>query len=134
MSKAYLLRPDLPEEGVERKPRPGEVPGQLSEQLQANADDAGLVNMKRPKRTPNSLKALQSVQYAKEHGKGIELRDAFYLAYWEEGKNVGHLDVIRELAEAQGIEWEPLEQALAESRYLDAVLGEYEEAKERYGA
>ena len=81
MSKAYLLRPDLPEEGVERKPRPGEVPGQLSEHLQANADDAGLVNMKRPKRTPNSLKALQSVQYAKEHGKGIE-QDHARAAHW----------------------------------------------------
>ena len=127
MSKAYLLRPDLPEEGVERKPRPGEVPGQLSEHLQANADDAGLVNMKRPKRTPNSLKALQSVQYAKEHAKGIELRDALYSAYWEEGKDIGEMSVLRELVEGLDLEWAPLEAALAESAYLPKVLEEFQE-------
>ena len=95
MSKAYLLRPDLPEEGVERTPRPGEVPGQLSEHLQASALDAGLTRMKRPSRTPNSLKALQTIAYANAHGRGAEVRDALYVAYWEEGFDIGELPVLR---------------------------------------
>ena len=70
---------------MERKPRPGEVPGQLSDNLRANALDAGLVNMKRPSRTPNSLKALQSIVHARELGRSAELRDALYVAYWEDG-------------------------------------------------
>ena len=35
--------------------------------------------------------------------------------------------MIRELVEAQDVEWVPLAAALAENRYLDAVLGEYQE-------
>jgi predicted DsbA family dithiol-disulfide isomerase len=124
------LHPDAPEESTERKPRPGEVPGELSEHLQANALDAGLVNMKRPSWTPNSLKPLQSIVHAHEMGKSVELRDALYAAYWEEDKDIGHLPIIQEVAEAQGIEWAPLEKALNGSRYLDTVLEEYQEGKD----
>ena len=115
---------------MERKPRPGEVPGQLGEHLRANALDAGLVNMKRPTWTPNSLKAMQAVVHARDLGKTTELRDALYVAHWEEGKNIGKLPVILEIAEAQGIERGPLEKALGESRYLNTVLEEYQEGRD----
>ena len=115
---------------MERKPRPGEVPGQLSEHLRANALEAGLVKMKRPSWTPNSLKALQSIVHAREVGKSAELRDALYVAYWEDGKDIGQLSVIREAAEGQGIEWPPLEEALGESRHLDTVLEEFQEGRD----
>ena len=115
---------------MERKPRPGEVPGQLSEHLRANALDAGLVNMKRPSWTPNSLKALQSIVHAREVGRSAQLRDALYVAYWEDGKDIGQLPVIREAAEANGIAWPPLEEALGDSRYLDAVMREYQEGRD----
>ena len=115
---------------MERKPRPGEVPGQLSDNLRANALDAGLVNMKRPSRTPNSLKALQSIVHARELGRSAELRDALYVAYWEDGKDIGQLSVIREIAEAQGIEWLGLEEALRGSRHMDTVLREFQEGRD----
>jgi predicted DsbA family dithiol-disulfide isomerase len=110
--------------------RPGETPGGgLSGHLQESALDAGLVNMKRPTRRPNSLKVLQAIHHAKllDPDEGIALRDAFYVAYWDEGKDVGRPEVIRELVEAQAIEWGPVEEALAENRHLDAVMGEYQE-------
>ena len=115
---------------MERKPRPGEVPGQLSEHLRANALDAGLVNMKRPSWTPNSLKPLQSIVHAREVNKSAELRDALYVAYWEDGKDIGQLSVIREAAEGNGIAWPPLEEALGESRHLETVLREYQEGRD----
>ena len=115
---------------MERKPRPGEVPGQLSENLRANALDAGLVNMKRPSRTPNSLKALQSIVHARAAGKSAELRDALYVAYWEDGKDIGQLPVIREIAEATGIDWTALEEALRESRHMETVLREFQEGRD----
>ncbi len=110
-----------------RKPRPGEVPGQLSENLRANALDAGLVNMKRPSWTPNSLKALQAIVHARDLGKSAELRDALYVAHWEEGRDIGNLAVLQEIAEAQGIDWGPLAEALSDSRHLDTVMAEFQE-------
>ena len=107
---------------MERKPRPGEVPGQLSDNLRASALDAGLVNMKRPSRTPNSLKALQSIVHAREAGRSAELRDALYVDYWGDGKDIGQLGVIRERSEATGIEWAPLDRALGGSRHIETRL------------
>jgi predicted DsbA family dithiol-disulfide isomerase len=107
--------------------RPGETPGQLAPNLAENARDAGLVNMKRPNWRPNSLKVLQTIEHAKRAGLGNEARDAFYVAYWEDGRNVGDLEVIRDLVEGLGLEWAPLAEALAEDRYLETVLAEYQE-------
>jgi predicted DsbA family dithiol-disulfide isomerase len=121
------LRPDTPEEGEERPLRPGETPGQLSEHLKAIALEAGLVNMKRPERRPNSLKAMQATVHARAEGKGTQLRDALYVAYWEEGKDIGQLDALEEIVEAQGLEWAPIAEALAKNRHLDTVLEEYQE-------
>ena len=59
---------------MERVPRPGEVDGQLSGHLRDSALDAGLVNMKRPQRRPNSLKVLQTIEHAKQFGKGLDVR------------------------------------------------------------
>lgn len=128
-SKAFLLRPDTPEEGEERKPRPGEPADgdSLSPHLAAMAEDAGLNEMKRPRRRPNSLRVLQAVEHAKRLGKGDEVRDSFYKAYWDDGLDVGQMDVIRQVSEPLGIEWEPLAEALAENRYLDTVMGEFQE-------
>ena len=122
-----MLRPDTPEEGVERQQRPGELPGQLSDHLQAIAEDAGLTEMKRPDRRPNSLKALQAVEHAKGLGKNDELRDALYAAYWEQKRDVGQIDVLQDIAESVGIEWAPLELALKTNLYLDTIMEEYQD-------
>ena len=86
--------------------------------------------MKRPSWTPNSLKPLQSIVHAREVGKSAELRDALYVAYWEDGKDIGQISVIREIAESQGIEWLGLEEALGESRHMDTVLREFQEGRD----
>ena len=107
--------------------RPGETADELSPHLKASALDAGLVNMKRPKRRPNSLKVLQAIEHANSLGKGPALRDAMYVAYWEEGRDIGQMDVIQEIVESLGIEWAPVKTALSTNRYLDTVMEEFQE-------
>ncbi len=107
--------------------RPGETGDELSPHLKANALDAGLVNMKRPSRRPNSLKVLQAIEHAKGLDKGLELRDAFYVAYWEEGRDIGQMDVIKEIVESVGVDWAPVETALSTNLYLDTVMEEFQE-------
>ena len=107
--------------------RPGETADEVSPHLRAAALDAGLVNMKRPSRRPNSLKALQAIEHAKSLGKGPELRDAFYVAYWEEGRDIGQMDVIKEVVESMRIEWPPVETALETNLYLDTVMADFQD-------
>ena len=91
------------------------------------AQDAGLTDMQRPDRRPNSLKALQAVEHAKGLGKNDELRDALYSAYWEQKRDVGQMNVLQEITESVGIEWAPLELALKTNLYLDTILEEFQD-------
>ena len=122
-----MLRPDTPPGGEERQQRPGEAPGKLSPHLQAMAVDAGLTEMKRPDRRPNSLKALQSIEFAKGHSKGDAMRDALYKAYWEEKRDVGELSVLREITESLGLEWPELEIVLETNLYLDTIMEDFQD-------
>lgn len=127
--KAFLLRPDIPEGGIERPVRPGESPDELSPAVRRAADGAGLVRMRRPKRTPNSLKVLQAIHHAKlvEPALGTRVRDGFYTAYWEEGLDIGQPEHMRTVVQCAGLEWASVERALAGDAHLDAVLGEFQE-------
>ena len=125
--KAYLLRPDTPPEGVERQQRPGEAPGELSPHLQKIAQDAGLTEMRRPDRRPNSLKALQAMEFAKAHNKVEEMRDALYSAYWEEKRDVGEMSVLQEIAESVGVPWPDLKVVLETNLYLDTVMEDFQD-------
>lgn len=107
--------------------RPGETPGQLAPGLRAAAQDAGLTNMRRPDRRPNSLRVLQAIEHCKAFPQGDAIRDAFYVAYWEQNQDVGRLDVIREIVEQHGVEWAPLEIALEKNLYLDTVMEEFQD-------
>jgi predicted DsbA family dithiol-disulfide isomerase len=91
------------------------------------AQDAGLTDMQRPDRRPNSLKALQAVEHAKGLGKNDELRDALYSAYWEQKRDVGQMNVLQEITESVGIEWAPLELALKTNLYLDTIMEEFQD-------
>lgn len=127
--KAFLLRPDTPEEGAPRPLRPGERPGELSLHLKEVALDAGLDKMRRPERTSNSMRALQTAKHAERHGALERVVDGFYRAYWEEGEDIGALTVVRRVAEEAGLAWAPLEAALETSAYVGEVLRDYELAQ-----
>ena len=95
--------------------------------MQAMATDAGLTEMKRPDRRPNSLKALQSIEFAKGHGKGDAMRDALYTAYWEEKRDVGEMSVLREITESIGLEWSELQIVLETNLYLDTIMEDFQD-------
>ena len=55
------------------------------------------------------------------------MRDAFYVAYWEEGRDIGQMDVMKEIVESVGVDWAPVETALGTNLYLDTVMEEFQE-------
>ncbi len=109
--------------------KPGERPGELSPHLKEVALDAGLDKMRRPERTSNSMRALQTAKHAERHGALERVVDGFYRAYWEEGEDIGALTVVRRVAEEAGLAWAPLEAALETSAYVGEVLRDYELAQ-----
>ena len=125
--KAFLLRPDIPKERMPRQLAPEELGGQLKEPLRTFAQEAGLV-MRRSTITPYALYALEATEHAQQQGKFDAFHLAAYKAYWEEGKNLGDLKVIEELAIGSGLDWPELAEKLESGYYRDAVLAQYREA------
>ena len=125
--KAFLLRPDIPKEGTPRPPRPGESGDQLSEPLRTYADEAGLV-MRRSPITPYTMYALEATEYAQQQGQFNAFHHAAYEAYWTDGKNLGDLELIREITLKCGLDWPELSERLESGYYRDAVLAQYQQA------
>jgi predicted DsbA family dithiol-disulfide isomerase len=84
--------------------------------------------MRRPSIIPNTLLALQATEYAQQQGLFDPFHRAMYRAYWEDGGNLGDMEVIREVAEECGLDWRELEQRLKSGYYQEAVIGQYREA------
>lgn len=119
---AYELRPGIPPEGISRaEASKGRVypPGYL-ENLRNLALESG-IDMKRPAIVPNTRKAHEATEFAREHGKTWEVHRALFHAYFEEERNIGDLDVLCEVVAGVGVDGDELRAALAEGRYSGEV-------------
>ena len=126
-SKPFLLRPGTPVEGKPRPLREGETTDQLAEPLNTYAKEAGLV-MRRPPKIAYTMYALQASEYAKEQGLFESFHKGLYKAYWEFGKDIGDLDVIKEVAIAEHLDWTELGPMLESNQYEESVMQQYTEA------
>lgn len=125
--RAYLLRPDTPEGGRVREPRPGETDDELADPLRAQARAANLV-MRPPRHTPNSLYSLQATEYAQQQGKFLEYHRAAYRAYWDERADLGDPATLADLGRSVGLDGADLLHSLESGQYAQRVIDQYREA------
>lgn len=86
--------------------------------------------MKRPDFIACSRPALEAAEYAKEKGKFDAFHLAVFKAYWEDARNIGQRDVLREVAEKCGLDGAELERVLEEGRYTATIEKQNEEARQ----
>ena len=84
--------------------------------------------MKRSPVVPNSMYALEASIHAQQSGVFDQFHKAAYRAYWQDGRNLGNMDVIEELAGQCGIDWAPLAERLRSGYYRQAVTDQHQEA------
>ena len=125
--RPFLLRPDTPKEGKPKELYPGQVPGELTRSLAEIAEDAG-VPMRQPDITPYPLYALQATEYAREHGNFEAFHRSMFRTYWAECRDIGNLEVVRDVAESSDLDWEELGPMLEQDRYEAAVLSQMRDA------
>ena len=113
--------------GVPRPLRPGESGDQLGEPLRTYASQAGLV-MRRSPKTPYTVYILEATEYAQERGQFDPFHRAAYKAYWEECRDIGEMDVIRDIAESCGLDWPELSDRLESGQYRSTILAQYQHA------
>jgi predicted DsbA family dithiol-disulfide isomerase len=80
----------------------------------------------------NTIKAHELMHFAKEHGKQAEMKERLLSAYFVEGKHVGRIEDLADLAEEVGLDRALAHQALTEGRFLADVKQDVAQA-EAYG-
>ncbi|MGM7702781.1 DsbA family oxidoreductase [Pseudalkalibacillus sp. Hm43] len=79
--------------------------------------------------TSDSRKALLGFEFAKDQGKEAQYRDTVFHAYWVEGKNIGHDDVLREIAEKVSLDPDELLHAIENPVYQNRLIDSMQDAQ-----
>lgn len=135
----YELNPDMPVEGKDRREYRSAKFGswersqELDVQVATAAAQAGLtMHHDLMKRTPNTMKAHRLIWLAEQEGVQDTVVESLFSAYFVEGRDVGDLDTLIDIASAAGIERNRVEayfaseEGMAEiaEHLLSARLGE----------
>lgn len=128
----YIQDPENQESLTEALARKYQKPIQEIEAMQAHikemAATVGLqFNMEQAIRF-NTYQAHQILKKAKEKNIDHDLHEAFFAAYFTEGKNLGKKEVLKQIAIAQGLSEADVEEALANERYAYEVKQDIQEA------
>jgi len=117
----FQLNPGMPEAGMARADYRRQKFGSLEKgrALDARVAQEGAGEgidfaFERMQRTPNTAAAHRLIDLAQRQGKGDEVVDALFKAYFEEAKDIGDEAVLRSIAERTGVTGRP-DAAIAEA-------------------
>jgi predicted DsbA family dithiol-disulfide isomerase len=85
------------------------------------AERRGMI-LRLPPVQPRSRKALEAAAYARREGRFGEMHRSLFRAFFEEGRDIGRMEVLLEIARSIRLETEPLRRALEEGTDTDEVL------------
>jgi predicted DsbA family dithiol-disulfide isomerase len=80
-------------------------------------------------RTYNSRLAQELGKWAETQPNGARIHDALFRAYFVDGKNIGQLDTLVEIAAAVGLSGTAARQALTSRQYKSAVDADWERSR-----
>jgi predicted DsbA family dithiol-disulfide isomerase len=117
----FDLHPEYPPEGLPRQQLLERYGPGMTERMQRFFAARGLDYNPHPDVVPNSLRALQLTELARDLGRQPEVHDRLMDAYWSESRNIGDAEVLRQLAAEVGLREVEVEEVLAGDRYRDRV-------------
>ena len=79
------------------------------------------VPMKRPAVIPRTRKAHEAAAYARSEGKHAAMHAAIYAAYWQDGRDIGRIDVLVGIGRDAGLDPSGLKVALDIDQWTERV-------------
>ncbi|MFT4307548.1 MAG: DsbA family oxidoreductase [Microbacterium sp.] len=133
---SYELSPDTPAdyEGtevdylVQRKGMPPAQVRQMFAHVTEVAAQAGLDYHFETVQPANTVKAHELLHFAKEQGRQQEVKERLLAAHFVEGRHVGRIDDLVDLAAEAGLDADAAREALESGRYLPAVRTDQRQA------
>jgi len=123
----YLLRPDMPPEGMEMPLEYQDETDDSHTRLRKMAGGGGL-KMVFTGRIRNSRLALESTEYAYAQGRGNEFHRAVFDKLYGEGMDIGSWEVLLAAANDAGLDATRLEHAITGGEYSTVLDGKLAEA------
>jgi predicted DsbA family dithiol-disulfide isomerase len=117
----FDLHPEYPPEGIPRDEVHRRYPEDVHERTRRMVEAAGLWYNPPPDRVPNSRKALEVTELARDRGVHEPVHTRLMRAYWEEGQNIGEEEVLLGLVGEAGLDADEAAAALTDRRYSDHV-------------
>ena len=135
---SYQLSPDTPVEvegsEVERLAEGKGVPIETARQMIARvtgiAETVGLKYDFDALQPTNTLKAHELLHYARERGRQQEMKERLMRAYFEEGRHVGRVEDLADLAAELGFDRDDVVRALESGEHLAGVQEDVQVARE----
>lgn len=118
----FELHPETPAEGrhIDELVAPSRRSDDYRSMLRQYAADAGLT-LASNRWVANSHRALELAEFARERGAFQPVHDALFRAAWAEGKNIGDLDVLRDIVAETGLDEREWTTALLTGEYATLV-------------
>ena len=126
--RPFLLNPELPHDGVDRtaylvkkfgsETRVRRIYGAIGEAGQSVAIDFAF---DRILKTPNSVDSHRLVKFAARHGRADAVVEALFVAYFIQGRDIGEMDALLDIAEETGLSRRDAARHLAGDTDVDAV-------------
>ena len=124
----FQLNPDMPEDGMDRreylerkfggKENAVKVYGQIAD----HAEQAGIeIDFAAIKRTPNTVNAHRLIHWAGIEGKQNDVVDALFLAYFKEGRDIGDIETLADIADGIGMDAAVVTRLLKSDEDLSAI-------------
>ena len=137
---SFELSPDTPvdfagdevEFLANHKGIPAEQARQMLTRVVGIAEDVGLHYDYDALQHANTVKAHELIHYAKSKGMQLEAKERLLKAYFEEGRNVGRIEDLADLAAEIGLDRDDVVRSLISGEYLESVRSDQRQAQE-YG-
>ena len=82
------------------------------------------MTLRLPPVQPRSRKALEAAEFARERNRFDAMHNALFRAFFEEGRDIGDVEVLLDVGGSVGLEHEGLRVALDEGRYTEKVVSD----------
>ncbi len=124
----FQLNPDMPKEGMDRREYLETKFGgkdnavNVYAEIERNAREDGLdINFAAIKRTPNTIDAHRLIHWAGIEQKQNTVVDALFNAYFKDGRDIGHIDVLCDIADSAGMDAATVRKLLSSDADVDDI-------------
>jgi len=117
----FDLHPEYPPEGLPREQLLARYGPGMTDRVRDFFASRGLPYNPNPEIVPNSMRAQQLTELARDLGRHAAVHDRLMDAYWSEAQDLGDPEVLRRLAGVLELPTTDVEEVLGGDRYRDRI-------------